>query len=143
MNLRLPPLRDPNDPSVRHLKTLPTARGTKLIASGWWGVARHINYTGDWLMGLAWCLPCGVQHITPYFYAVYFATLLIHRQAVDACLFEWSPSQTVGPSLLTCAGTCATTMPALSSTARTGTSSRSWCRTGSSRISIERSSERS
>lgn len=42
--------RDPQHPSVRHLQTLQTERGTRLITSGWWGVARHINYTGDWLM---------------------------------------------------------------------------------------------
>ncbi len=41
------------------LKSLPTARGTKLLISGWWGIARHINYLGDLLMGLAWCLPTG------------------------------------------------------------------------------------
>merc|ERR1711924_522749 len=72
-------------------------RGTKLIISGWWGLARHINYTGDWLMGLAWCLPCGITHVVPYFYAIYFACLLI-------------------------TGTCATTPPVASSTAGTGTS---------------------
>ena len=42
--------RDPTHPSVRNLQTLKTERGTRLITSGWWGVARHINYTGDWLM---------------------------------------------------------------------------------------------
>jgi delta14-sterol reductase len=42
---------NPNDPRVAHLKTLPTQRGTKLIISGWWGTARHINYFGDWIMG--------------------------------------------------------------------------------------------
>lgn len=42
--------RDPTHPSVRDLQTLKTERGTQLITSGWWGVARHINYTGDWLM---------------------------------------------------------------------------------------------
>ena len=41
---------DPDHPSVKHLQTLKTERGTQLITSGWWGVARHINYTGDWLM---------------------------------------------------------------------------------------------
>lgn len=41
---------NPNDPRVKHLKYLPTARGTRLIVSGWWGIARHINYFGDWLM---------------------------------------------------------------------------------------------
>ena len=39
--------------SMTHLKTMQTARGTKLMISGWWGMARHINYTGDWLMGYA------------------------------------------------------------------------------------------
>jgi steroid 5-alpha reductase family enzyme len=43
--------KDATHPSVAHLKTMPTERGTKLIISGWWGVVRHINYTGDWLMG--------------------------------------------------------------------------------------------
>jgi len=39
---------NPNDPAVKHLKTLPTERGTRLLISGWWGIARHINYFGDW-----------------------------------------------------------------------------------------------
>ena len=68
--------RDPSDPRVAHLRTLPTARGTRLIVSGWWGVARHVNYLGDWLMGWAWCLPTGFQSIIPYFYVAYFGVLL-------------------------------------------------------------------
>ena len=68
--------RDRNHPWVRQLKTLKTARGTELIVSGWWGIARHINYFGDMLLGLSWCLPCGFDHIVPYFYAIYFAVLL-------------------------------------------------------------------
>ena len=49
--------RDPQHPSVRHLRTLPTATGRRLLVSGWWGTARHINYLGDWLMGCGslWC----------------------------------------------------------------------------------------
>lgn len=81
--------RDPKHPSVAHLTTMPTERGTKLIISGWWGAARHINYLGDWMMGLAWCLPCGVQglmSIVPYFYCIYFASLLIHRERRDEAL---------------------------------------------------------
>ncbi|CAD7700135.1 unnamed protein product [Ostreobium quekettii] len=75
--------RDPQGPSVRHLKTLKTESGRQLIVSSWWGTARHINYTGDWLMGLAWCMACGFSSIVPYFYAVYFATLLVHRDIRD------------------------------------------------------------
>ena len=96
---------DPGHPSVRQLQSLPTARGTRLLISGWWGIARHVNYFGDWLMayvlalGLlasavklatnvqgptlgfvhnrwAWCLPCGTGSIVPYFYVIYFAVLL-------------------------------------------------------------------
>jgi len=39
--------RNPEHPSVRKLKTLKTSSGKKLIISGWWGMARHINYTGS------------------------------------------------------------------------------------------------
>lgn len=83
--------RDPNNPEVKHLKTLQTKRGTKLIISGWWGIARHINYTGDWMMGWAWCLPCGFDSIIPYFYVIYFGSLLIHREIRDehACKLKY------------------------------------------------------
>eukprot|EP00299_Pterocystis_sp_00344_P013937 c6881_g1_i1.p1 GENE.c6881_g1_i1~~c6881_g1_i1.p1 ORF type:complete len:421 (+),score=109.03 c6881_g1_i1:54-1316(+) len=74
---------NPNAPAVRHLKFLETKSGRKLLTSGFWGLARKINYTGDWLMGLSWCLFCGSAHITPYFYAIYFAVLLIHRALRD------------------------------------------------------------
>jgi len=75
--------RDPNHPSVSHLSYLQTKRGTRLLTSGWWGSARKINYTGDWLMGLSYSLLCGFQSLVPYYYAVYFAILLIHRSTRD------------------------------------------------------------
>lgn len=31
---------------VAHLTYMATKRGTRLITSGWWGLARKINYTG-------------------------------------------------------------------------------------------------
>ena len=67
-------------PANRHIRYINTERGTRLMVSGWWGIARHINYTGDWVMGLAWSLPCGFTHVLPYFYPIYFACLLIHRE---------------------------------------------------------------
>jgi Delta14-sterol reductase len=75
--------RDPGAPSVRHLRTLETRTGRKLLVSGWWGVARHVNYFGDWLLGWSWCLPCGFAHAVPYFYVAYFAGLLLHRDRRD------------------------------------------------------------
>ena len=83
--------RDPTDPSVKHIKTIDTKRGTKLMVTGWWGLARKINYTGDWLQGLAWCLTTGFMTPVTYFYSIYFAILLIHRAWRDdeACLRKY------------------------------------------------------
>lgn len=99
---------DPKDPKIAHLKYMETASGSKLLISGWWGTARHINYLGDWIMAWSYCLPTGVagyviQHnsalsskteavqgeargwgmIVTYFYIVYFAILLVHRASRD------------------------------------------------------------
>jgi protein-S-isoprenylcysteine O-methyltransferase Ste14 len=60
-----------------------TTQGSLLLTSGWWGLARHINYLGDLMMALAWCLPCGFGSPLPYFYFVYFLILLIHRERRD------------------------------------------------------------
>lgn len=60
-----------------------TARGALLLTSGWWGLSRHMNYFGDLLMGLAWCLPCLFGSPVPYFYIIYFTILLVHRERRD------------------------------------------------------------
>jgi Delta14-sterol reductase len=62
---------------------LKTSGGALLLTSGWWGMARHLNYFGDLVMGLAWCLPCGFDSPLPYFYVVYLTILLIHRERRD------------------------------------------------------------
>lgn len=115
----------PDDPAVRHLEYMRTASGSRLLVSGWWGRARHINYLGDWLMSWAYCLPTGIAgyvverglpkpdawgqslangsvvgersvlaQVVPgeargwgmlvtYFFMLYFAVLLIHRERRD------------------------------------------------------------
>lgn len=52
---------------------------SKLMTSGFWGVARHMNYTGDLMGSLAYCMACGGDHVLPYFYIVYMTILLVHR----------------------------------------------------------------
>lgn len=52
---------------------------SKLLTSGFWGWARHFNYTGDLMGSLAYCLACGFEHLLPYFYITYMAILLTHR----------------------------------------------------------------
>jgi len=102
---------NPKDPRVAHLKTMTTESGSKLLISGWWGRARHINYLGDWIMSFSYSLPTGVAGyivhryedavtgnvttqveqgeargwgmIFTYFYIVYFGVLLVHRSLRD------------------------------------------------------------
>ncbi len=52
---------------------------SQLLISGWWGKARHFNYTGDLMFSLSTCLCCGFESALPYFYAVYMMILLVHR----------------------------------------------------------------
>lgn len=75
--------KNPTDPKLAHLKTIHTSTGKNLLVSGWWGFVRHPNYLGDLIMALAWSLPCGFNHVLPYFYVIYFTVLLIHREARD------------------------------------------------------------
>jgi len=81
--------RDMDAPAVAGLATIPPrdepprANGGRLLAGGWWAASRHINYLGDWLLGLSWCLLTGFQHPVPYLYAAYFAVLLVHRERRD------------------------------------------------------------
>lgn len=71
------------DPSTKHLKYITSKTGSKLLISGWWGAARHINYFGDWLVALSYCLPTGFTTPIPYYFIFFFAGLLIHRNERD------------------------------------------------------------
>lgn len=108
----------PDHPSVAGLASIRTKRGTRLLTAGWWGVARHINYFGDWLQATPFSLPTGLagylilpagSHgaagavaaemldgrevvrgaaagwgmVYTYFYAVWFAGMLMHRERRD------------------------------------------------------------
>ncbi len=68
-----------------------TKGGSLLLTSGFWGIARHMNYLGDLLMALAWCLTCGMSRVLPYFYVIYLTILLVHRERRDhaACAAKY------------------------------------------------------
>ncbi|RPA74245.1 Delta(14)-sterol reductase [Ascobolus immersus RN42] len=74
---------NPADPAVSHLKFMTTKSGSKLLISGWWGVARHVNYFGDWIMAWSYCLTTGFNTPLTYFYVIYFGILLLHRDRRD------------------------------------------------------------
>ncbi|KAF3951241.1 hypothetical protein ACB098_09G047500 [Castanea mollissima] len=61
----------------------PKVIGGRLLASGFWGVARHCNYLGDLLLALSFSLPCGISSPIPYFYPIYLLILLIWRERRD------------------------------------------------------------
>ncbi|KAL6048518.1 Transmembrane 7 superfamily member 2 [Balamuthia mandrillaris] len=55
----------------------------KLLVSGWWGLARHINYFGDLLLAVAFSLPCRFSTVLPWIYPIYLTLLLVHREVRD------------------------------------------------------------
>ena len=67
-------------------KVLETARkDRKLLISGFWGMARKINYLGDILIAISQslpCLNCG-GYLLPWLYPIYLTILLLHRAMRD------------------------------------------------------------
>lgn len=65
-----------------------------LLASGWWGVARHFNYLPEITLALAWSLPAGFTHFVPYFYVVFLTILLADRATRDdrRCHKKYGPA---------------------------------------------------
>ena len=54
-----------------------------LLTSGFWGLARHMNYVGDILLSSMWCFACGLTHFLPHFYTIYIIALLVTRTYRD------------------------------------------------------------
>ncbi|CAM8931053.1 unnamed protein product [Rhodiola kirilowii] len=71
------------DPKATIWGTTPKVIGGKLLASGYWGIARHCNYLGDLLLALSFSLPCGISSPVPYIYPIYLFILLIWRERRD------------------------------------------------------------
>merc|ERR1712130_806577 len=64
-----------------------------ILVDGWYGKARKIHYTADFLMALSWSLSCGVNSIIPYFHPIFFFFFLIHRTFRDEtrCSKKYGP----------------------------------------------------
>jgi 7-dehydrocholesterol reductase len=54
-----------------------------LLASGYWGIARHFHYVPEILLALAWSLTAGFNHFVPYFYVLFLTILLLDRAVRD------------------------------------------------------------
>jgi delta14-sterol reductase len=59
------------------------AIGGRLLISGWWGVGRHLNYTGEIGVYLALTLTTGGASFVPWLLPLWMLVLLVHRAARD------------------------------------------------------------
>jgi steroid 5-alpha reductase family enzyme len=75
------------DPAAKFLGITPHVLSDgehKLLASGFWGIARHVNYLGEVLMATGLALALGYpDHIGPWLYPLYYVALLVPRQIDD------------------------------------------------------------
>lgn len=54
-----------------------------LLASGWWGIARHFHYVPEIAAAFFWSAPALFDSLIPYFYVSFLALLLIDRAFRD------------------------------------------------------------
>lgn len=54
-----------------------------LLASGWWGIARHFHYIPELTAAFFWSAPALFTNFAPYFYVCFLAILLLDRAFRD------------------------------------------------------------
>ncbi|KAJ3448220.1 7-dehydrocholesterol reductase [Anaeramoeba flamelloides] len=54
-----------------------------LLISGFWGMARHINYLFEICLAFAWSVTGLFSHLFPYIYVIFLTVLLLHRERRD------------------------------------------------------------
>jgi delta14-sterol reductase len=87
--------RDPSAKAFGLLAPRPISGGGKhVLAGGFWGLSRHINYLGEILMatGLTLCLGYPLA-FAPWLYPLYYVLLLVPRQRDDdrRCAEKYGP----------------------------------------------------
>ena len=77
--------RDPSAIFLGVIKPVVLRDGDKqLLASGFWGIARHVNYLGELLMATGLTLSLGYpEQFMPWLYPLYYVVLLVPRQIDD------------------------------------------------------------
>jgi delta14-sterol reductase len=59
------------------------AMGGRLLVSGWWGVARKVNYTGELGVYLSFAMTTGASSLYPYLLPLSLTVLLVQRAGRD------------------------------------------------------------
>ncbi|KAK3360022.1 Delta(24(24(1)))-sterol reductase like protein [Lasiosphaeria hispida] len=65
--------------TVENPKTIETGLGDKILVDGWYGLARKVHYTCDAYFAVMWGLITGFKSPFPWFYPVFFVTMIAHR----------------------------------------------------------------
>lgn len=60
-----------------------TTHSSKLLYSGWWGMARHLNYLFELGLAFCWTLPVQGKHLIPWYYFIFLTILLFDRAIRD------------------------------------------------------------
>ncbi|KAL1643066.1 C-24(28) sterol reductase [Diplodia intermedia] len=68
---------------VENPRVIRTKTGDNILCDGWYGMARKIHYTCDWFFAFSWGLITGFNSPFPWFYAVFFTAMIIHRAKRD------------------------------------------------------------
>ncbi|AUH72511.1 7-dehydrocholesterol reductase (7-DHC reductase) (Sterol Delta(7)-reductase) (protein DWARF 5) [Legionella sainthelensi] len=69
---------------LAHYKTTEgDKKQTILLASGWWGVARHFHYIPELAGTFFWSVPALFENFSPYFYLIFLTVLLFDRAFRD------------------------------------------------------------
>ncbi|MEV4438942.1 hypothetical protein AB0K09_07970 [Streptomyces sp. NPDC049577] len=67
--------------------------GGSLLVSGFWGIGRKLNYTGEFLLYVSWTALCGTESVVPYTVLLFLAVLFAHRAHRDdrRCRAKYGP----------------------------------------------------
>jgi steroid 5-alpha reductase family enzyme len=58
-------------------------RNSGLLVSGFWGLARHLNYLGEIIQAIALSIPAGRGSWVPWLYPLYYVGLFVGRMIDD------------------------------------------------------------
>lgn len=67
------------NPNARIWGKKPETIDGRLLVSGFWGIGRKLNYTGEILIYLSWTMLNGFDSVWPYLLPLWLAGLLAHR----------------------------------------------------------------
>lgn len=69
--------------TLKNPSYIQTKSGSQLLTDGWYKYGRKIHYTADLTMALTWAMSCGFSGVLPYFYPLFFFSMIAHRYARD------------------------------------------------------------